>query len=681
MPGKRQPAGQKMRNNLMKNNLSTGARKPNFANLPPYIEERLAQPPMGKGNRHQEMLDLSAMMTGERIADEQQFAILRQRYPDRDKSDRELRNLIAGARERGFTPAATSRHQSHYRRDAGSSPEIKGNIVHFTLSGDPAGDVPQGQQLRPLDFLKKAFHPGEAICLNNETAERAGKETITGHGHFRTIDEWEAKFTEWGHDMLDGSAGCWVRINPFLDGTEKGEDDNVSSYRNLLVEFDSRSKSEQWRIYKESGLPIRFVIDSGGDSLHAWVAVDANGPEQFKERQQAVYDYLSLYLDDKGNKNPSRFSRLPGVKRGEKTAYQTLVAENIGAVSWAIWEEENTNDGLPEIKNAGELAKTPLVLRPEIVEGVLRTKAKFIIGAASKGNKTWTLIDFGLSAANGIDWLGFKVRKSRVLFVNLELPEDTFRDRLENAICPAKGLDPATALENFDVLNLRGYATSYKTLVPKILGKMRSRQYDLVILDPTYKILGDADENKATDVTDMMNALETICTQTDAAIVLSAHFSKGNKSQTQSGDRVSGSGVFLRDPDAYMEMIEHEEDDVMTVELKLREFPKVKPFTIKWEGSIFTRTDADPAKLKKQNGRPTSDDHKTMLKVLGNRGLKFSDWKGECDDDHGISESSFKRNLKKLDNEGKIEKGPGGLWQAVADLEKQSDGTVGFVVS
>ena len=57
-----------------------------------------------------------------------------------------------------------------------------------------------------------------------------------------------------------------------------------------------------------------------------------------------MYDYLGEFIDDSGNKNPSRFSRLPGVQRGE--GQQHIVSFSIGAKSWEEWEAENGDYGV-----------------------------------------------------------------------------------------------------------------------------------------------------------------------------------------------------------------------------------------------------------------------------------------------------------------------------------------------
>ena len=55
----------------------------------------------------------------------------------------------------------------------------------------------------------------------------------------------------------------------------------------------------------------------------------AETKEQWEERRNAVYEYLADHEPDPQNKNPSRWSRLGGVMRGDKE--QKIVAFGIGA--------------------------------------------------------------------------------------------------------------------------------------------------------------------------------------------------------------------------------------------------------------------------------------------------------------------------------------------------------------
>jgi hypothetical protein len=74
-------------------------------------------------------------------------------------------------------------------------------------------------------------------------------------------------------------------------------------------------------------LPVAAIIASGGRSVHAWVQVDCKDRAEYREVAAAIYDSLARFSPCLNNKNPSRLSRLPGVKRklgGTETNEQRL---------------------------------------------------------------------------------------------------------------------------------------------------------------------------------------------------------------------------------------------------------------------------------------------------------------------------------------------------------------------
>jgi hypothetical protein len=116
-----------------------------------------------------------------------------------------------------------------------------------------------------------------------------------------------------------------------------------------------------------------------------------------------------------------------------------------------------------------------------------------------------------------------------------------------------------------------------------------------------------------------LNAIESLSTDTGAAVAFGAHFSKGNQSAKEAIDRISGSGVFARDPDSIMVLTRHEQDGAFTVETILRNFKPLEPFVIRWDFPLFRRDDSlDPARLKQPKaGRPTVYTEATIIEHLG----------------------------------------------------------------
>ena len=118
-----------------------------------------------------------------------------------------------------------------------------------------------------------------------------------------------------------------------------------------------------------------------------------------------------------------------------------------------------------------------------------------VLGGGSKSYKTWSLLDLGISVATGKPWWAFETTQARVLYINLELPDWSIKERIE-AITAAR-LE-MTSLENFDVWNLRGHSVSFERMRPAIVQRI-GEGYGLIIIDPIYKVYGERDENSQFD--------------------------------------------------------------------------------------------------------------------------------------------------------------------------------------
>ena len=185
-------------------------------------------------------------------------------------------------------------------------------------------------------------------------------------------------------------------------------------------------------------------------------------------------------------------------------------------------------------------------------------------------------------------------------------------------------------------------------LLPKIKEAVSDR-FALIILDPIYKLYGGADENKAGDIALLLNAIEDLAVETTAAVAFGAHFSKGNQAAKDSIDRISGSGVFARDPDSLLVFTSHETEDAFTVEPTLRNFPPTTPFVVRWNYPLMSRDDdLDPTLLKKPGGRPKTHSTESLLTVLGTQNLTTSEWQKQCKTEMGIGSGTFYRILPEL---------------------------------
>jgi len=347
--------------------------------------------------------------------------------------------------------------------------------------------------------------------------------------------------------------GAWVRINP-LDG--KGvKNENVTDFRYALVESDTLPIERQNAIIHELELPVAALVHSGGKSLHAIVRIEAANYDEYRKRVDFLYNICQKngLEPDRQNRNPSRLSRLPGVTRnGNK---QFLVDTNIGKKSWLEWREwiESVNDDLPDPESMADVWDGMPALAPPLIEGVLRQGHKMLLAGPSKAGKSYALIELCCAIAEGQPWLGFPCAQGRVLYVNMELDRASCLHRFKD-VYTALGYEPK-GLGRIDVWNLRGKSVPMDKLAPKLIRRARKKDYIAIIIDPIYKVI-TGDENSADQMANFCNQFDKVCTELGCAVIYCHHHSKGQQGGKRSMDRASGSGVFARDPDALLDLIE-----------------------------------------------------------------------------------------------------------------------------
>ena len=174
-----------------------------------------------------------------------------------------------------------------------------------------------------------------------------------------------------------------------------------------------------------------------------------------------------------------------------------------------------------------------------------------LLAGPSKAGKSFALIELAIAIAEGLPWLGFPCAQGKVMYVNLELDRASCLHRFRD-VRQAMG---APARNSVDIWNLRGKSVPMDQLAPKLIRRASKKNYIAVIIDPIYKII-TGDENSADQMARFCNQFDKVCTELGCAVIYCHHHSKGRQGDKRSMDRASGSGVFARDPDALLDMIE-----------------------------------------------------------------------------------------------------------------------------
>ena len=502
-------------------------------------------------------------------------------------SEHDLAHKLADA-DRAAPPAEGRGHlaRANAHRPPMSAPSSASpSIGHSSLDiGHSEGDA-------FVTFLRACFEPADVLSIAPGARHPESARAVPEHGGVNTLsrDAWLERAASRGGiaGVFTSRHGLFIRINPVRSGAD-GTDDDVTTLRHVLVESDAIPKAEQERQLRASGLPIAALIDSAGASVHAWVRIDAKTREEYHARREKVWSALPGFQIDKANKNPSRFSRCPGGLRGE--GVQRLLAVNLGAPSFADWEA--THEDARDIVAASTFCAEDEPDPPQLIEGILFQGAKMIIAGPSKSRKTWNLTDLAISVSLGRPWCGFTTRASTVLYVNLEIAKFSYRKRIR-FVCAGRSFAPGD-LGRFHVWNRRGKENEITRLAGRLRRQAARIGAGLIIIDPVYKTYGDREENSNTEMAQVLNELEKLAHDTSAAVLIAAHFPKGNLTGRDAIDRVAGASVFGRDPDALLIMTPHEHPESFTVTPILRDLPPQPEFVIQWTAHHFQRIAADP---------------------------------------------------------------------------------------
>jgi hypothetical protein len=181
----------------------------------------------------------------------------------------------------------------------------------------------------PAGFLHKLYRPGEKVVVFNVFKSQG-------------CEVWEHPGISGNLSALDylqkGQEGVWYMANP-VDGElhwnpREGHDsrrseESVTSWRYAVIESDDAPKGLWLKALVQLPLPIAAIYDSGGDSIHALVVVDAVSKSDWDKivREELAPIIVPLGADE-GAMTAVRLTRLPNCRRGETGRVQSLLYLN-----------------------------------------------------------------------------------------------------------------------------------------------------------------------------------------------------------------------------------------------------------------------------------------------------------------------------------------------------------------
>jgi hypothetical protein len=400
------------------------------------------------------------------------------------------------------------------------------DLTRVTFKRPTPTSVPGASEFQK--FLSSAFAATEVVCICEQVEE--GRPLTSGS--FLPVEDWIKRFDSPDSILFrpDRAEGVYVRINPFKPNLYSGSDNDVSAYRHVLVEFDDKPKAEQEKLLRDSGLPISVLIDSGGKSIHGWVRVDAPSRKEWDARRDLIYS--SIPGIDPKNKNPSRFSRLPGAWRGE--SQQKLLATNLGANSWEDWlTARETDEDQSTIVTVKDLMDFDPEKDPDNLIGKrwLTRGSSMIISGGTGIGKSSLMMQIIVRWCLGLDFFGIKPVKSlKIGVIQAENDKGDLAEAFRGVIHRRFNLDQMNQLQK----NLEFRTETIRTGEQFLAYARRfihKSKLDLIVADPLFSYFGGDLSDQSEVSVFLRNKLQPILHETKVAWIWMHHVSKPQRKE------------------------------------------------------------------------------------------------------------------------------------------------------
>lgn len=356
-------------------------------------------------------------------------------------------------------------------------------------------------------------------------------------------------------------------------------------------------------------------------------------------------------MKDKKDKNP------PTISVDELIASVSKGLATLGNVVPATPSPEDEDiDPLP-LESAADLI-SKFVNQPspgEIIHGVLRMGDLAVYGGGAKIKKTWFLMQLALAVASGSMFLGLSTFLSRVVFINLELPGRDFGGRMKWVLSGEPCPPNISTYSHRDNPGSPGYLEMLLKRIKKTPGW---KDVGLYIFDPLYQCIDAGSENNPESMHAAMDLLIRFAKESGAAVLVSHHFPKGDRTGHRHFDRMSGSSILSRAPDTLITASAHSEEDCFALDFTTRHFRDPKAMVMRWKSPRFVVANAlSPTSLfSGKQGSGKQGRKKNLMALIVPEGIKDIELNLQAINSLDISKSTYHTYLTELTTAGKIEK-------------------------
>lgn len=311
-----------------------------------YTDALRSLPQSGGGGCHAALLAVANLGRRAGLTPERMFADLRVTvHGKRHVPDSEIRQAVAKA----FQSVNWQSPRTLPRRPSFDAGKLLRGIM---ARGDGAGEADLWE-LSPVridwppeqdavELLAKLYADTDRLFI--------GGRTDAGADHVCPVDEWITRLSSGAPipehitpNPLTGEQGLTKDGNPSFRA-----DSCVKQFRFAVLEFDAvpeplrepgqpadtawprEAQAQFWAGALAFKWPVAALIDSGGKSIHCWLAVDVANAADWESKVEGdlFANILTPCGVDRSCRNESRLSRMPGHFREEKARWQRLLYMN-----------------------------------------------------------------------------------------------------------------------------------------------------------------------------------------------------------------------------------------------------------------------------------------------------------------------------------------------------------------
>jgi len=190
----------------------------------------------------------------------------------------------------------------------------------------------------PASFLRAVFLEGDQVLVFGEM--RSQGQTLWHHGGEAcdafALDEYKDGWNDGVWFLSNPIDGEWREVerlrrpgNP--TGCTRRAEENITSFRHVVVESDHADPSMWLSAIAQMPLPIISLVTSGGKSIHALVRVNARDGDHWRDIVGRIKPMLVRLGADPQAMSAVRLTRLPFCMRVAKGQRQELLFLNPGA--------------------------------------------------------------------------------------------------------------------------------------------------------------------------------------------------------------------------------------------------------------------------------------------------------------------------------------------------------------